>query len=175
MHPKASVAARHVFQQKIAAYEAEARTIVYIDESGFAHDMPRTHGYALAGKRCFGTQNWQERGRTNAIGALVGKLLLTVGLFNTNVNAAVFYTWVRQDLLPKLAAKAIIVMDNATFHKRADIQKIIRDAGHTLEFLPPYSPDLNPIERKWAQTKKRRRKLQCSIDQLFKIESFYVG
>ncbi len=46
------------------------RTIVYIDESGFAHDMPRTHGYVLAGKRCFGTHNWQARGRTNAIGAL---------------------------------------------------------------------------------------------------------
>jgi len=151
------------------------RTIVYIDESRFAHDMPRTHGYALAGKRCFGTHNWQARGRTNAIGALVGKLLLTVGLFNININAGVFYTWVAEDLLPKLSANVVIVMDNATFHKRADIHKAIRDAGHTLEFLPPYSPDLNPIERKWAQAKQRRRKLQCSIDQLFKIESFYVG
>lgn len=150
--------------------------------------MPRTHGYSLIGKRCFGTHNWQARERTNAIGALVGKLLRTVGLFNTNVNAArlwqhapraapptLFYTWVVKDLLPKLTGGAVIVMDNATFHKRADIQKTIRDAGHTLEFLPAYSPDLNPIERKWAQAKQRRRKLQCSIDQLFKIESFYAG
>ncbi len=106
---------------------------------------------------------------------LVGKLLLTVGLFNININAGVFYTWVAEDLLPKLSANVVIVMDNATFHKRADIHKAIRDAGHTLEFLPPYSPDLNPIERKWAQAKQRRRKVQCSIDQLFKIESFYVG
>jgi transposase len=47
------------------------------------------------------------------------------------------------------------------------MQKIIEDAGHTLLYLPPYSPDLNPIEKKWAQAKKIRRRTGCSIDQLF--------
>jgi transposase len=42
-------------------------------------------------------------------------------------------------------------MDNASFHKRQDIQEAITQAGHILEYLPPYSPDLNPIEKKWAQ------------------------
>lgn len=166
-HPRANEGARHVFRQKIATYEAEARTIVYIDESGFAHDMPRTHGYSLEGKRCYGTHNWQARGRTNAIGALIGKLLATVGLFETNVNADVFYTWVTQDLLPKLPPDCVVVMDNATFHKRQDSQDAIRKAGHTLLYLPAYSPDLNPIEHKWAQAKALRRKAQCSIDNLF--------
>jgi transposase len=44
-------------------------------------------------------------------------------------------------------------MDNATFHKRQDIQDAITQAGHSLVYLPPYSPDLNPIEKKWAQAK----------------------
>jgi hypothetical protein len=52
-------------------------------------------------ERCYGAHNWQARGRTNAIGALIGKLLVTVGLFQTNVNADVFYLWVIKDLLPK--------------------------------------------------------------------------
>ena len=174
-HPKASDAARHIFQQKIAVHKAEKRTIAYIDESGFAHDMPRTHGYSAIGTRCFGTHNWQAKDRVNVIGALIGKLLLTVSLFSANVDADTFYSWTVQDLLPKLPPKSILVMDNATVHKRADILSAITQAGHTIEFLPPYSPDLNPIENKWAHAKKRRRKIQCPIDQLFQIESFYVA
>ena len=61
----------------------------------------------------------------------------------------------------------VIVMDNASFHKRADMIRAIKQAGHRLLFLPPYSPDLNPIEKKWAQAKAFRKKLQCSIDQVF--------
>jgi transposase len=166
---------RRIFQTLIKWYEHSARSIVYIDESGFAHDMPRTHGYAPVGERCYGTQDWHAKGRTNAIGALIGKNLLTVGLFPTNVNADIFTAWVVQDLLPKLPPKAVIVMDNATFHKRQDTQDMIRKAGHSLLFLPPYSPDLNPIEQKWAHTKAIRKKLRCSIEQLFKIESIYLG
>lgn len=137
--------------------------------------MPRQHGYAAAGQRCYGLCDWHAKGRTNVIGALIGKVLLTVGLFQSNVNADIFYQWTVQDLLPKLPAKSVVVMDNATFHKRADIRSAIAYAGHTLDFLPAYSPDLNPIEKKWAQVKALRRRLLCSISYLFKIESFYVA
>jgi transposase len=130
--------------------------------------MPRTHGYALVGERCYGVRDWHARGRTNVIGALIGKFLLTVGLFEHNIDADTFCGWTAQDLLPKLPATSVIVMDNATFHKRQDIQNLIRKSGHILEFLPPYSPDLNPIEHKWAQAKTRRKKEGCSIEQLFK-------
>ena len=137
--------------------------------------MPRTHGYAPAGQRCYGVQDWHARGRTNAIGALIGKALLTVGLFNANVNADVFTAWLQQDLIPKLPDNAVLVMDNATFHKRNDTLQAIQRAGHTALFLPPYSPDLNPIEQKWAQAKALRRKMKCNIDQLFQIESLLFG
>ncbi len=68
-------------------------------------------------------------------------------------QADIFTAWMKQDLLPKTLEKAVIVMDNAAFHKRADTQEAIRKAGNTLLFLPPYSPDLTPIEHKWVQTK----------------------
>lgn len=129
--------------------------------------MPRTHGYALRGERCYGTHDWGAKGRTNAIGALLGAVLLTISLFECNVNTDVFTCWVVQDLLPKLPFKSVIIMDNATFHKGNLMKQAIEDAGHTLLYLPPYSPDLNPIERKWAQAKSYRRKTNCSIDQLF--------
>ncbi len=94
---------------------------MYLDESGFANDMPRTHGYTEKGKRCFGIQDWHAKGRVNAIGAIIGFVFLTVSLFETTVNSDVFYAWVIQDLLPKVPINAVIVMDNATFHKRSDI------------------------------------------------------
>lgn len=131
--------------------------------------MPRTRGYAVRGKRCYGTHDWGARGRTNAIGALFGQELLTLSLFEQNINTDVFNNWINQDLIPKLPPKSIIVMDNAAFHKSRDMQNTIKNAGHILEYLPPYSPDLNPIEHKWAQAKAIRRKYHCNIDQLFSI------
>ena len=58
-------------------------------------------------------------------------------------------------------------MDNATFHKNVDMLKIIRDTGHLIEFLPPYSPDLNKIENKWSEKKSHIRKFKCSVEQAY--------
>ena len=140
---------------------------MYIDESGFAHDMPRTHRYSMRGKRCYGSHDWGAKGRTNAIGALQDKRLVAVGLLQGSVNTDAFTCWVLQILLPNLFEKSVIVMDNASFHKGEEMQAAIKNSGHTLLYLPPYSPDLNPIEKKWAQAKQIRRSTACSVDQLF--------
>lgn len=141
--------------------------LIYIDESGFSEDMPRTFGYAPEGRRCFGAHNWQAKQRTNAIGALTGDSLLTLALFDSSINTDVFEAWIRQELLPALPNGAVVIMDNASFHKPEKIQELIENAGCLLEYLPSYSPDLNPIEHKWAQAKALRRKLGCSTDELF--------
>lgn len=78
-----------------------------------------------------------------------------------------FYAWVTQELLPNTPNHSVIVLDNATFHKRSDALKAIELAGHTAVFLPPYSPELNPIEKKWAQAKSIRRKFNYTPDELF--------
>jgi transposase len=129
--------------------------------------MPRRYGYALKGRRCYGPHDWHAKARTNVIGALLGKKLLTTCLFDTAIDSEVFHNWLTKDLLPKVPKNSVLVMDNATFHKRHDTQSCIKNEGLILEFLPPYSPDLNPIEHKWAQAKTRRRDLSCSISHLF--------
>ena len=151
-HPKADPVKRRIFQARIKAYQAQGRTIVYLDESNFASDMPRTYGYATKGQRCYGLQDWNAKGRINVIGALLVGGLLTVGLTDSNVDADIFNLWLEQDLIPKLAAHSVIVMDNATFHKRADTKHMIKNVGHRLAYLPPYSPDLNSIEQSCFQT-----------------------
>lgn len=60
-------------------------------------------------------------------------------------------------------------MDNATFHKKQSIQQAIIDAGHMVEYLPTYSPDLNPIEHKCAQAKSKKRESGCDTDILFSL------
>ena len=148
-------------------WQAAKRPLVYLDESGFAHDMPRTHGYAPVNQRCFGIHDWQAKGRTNVIGALCGSWLITVSLFQGTINSEVFFQWVKQDLLKHLPERSVVIMDNATFHKRADTLALLEKAQHQVEFLPPYSPDLNPIEKKWAQAKACRRKHRCEIENIF--------
>ena len=78
-------------------------------------------------------------------------------LFEGNTNAEWFNVWLEQHLFKELAPQSILIMDNAAFHKTALTRELIQQAGHTLLFLPPYSPDYNPIEQDFATIKKRRQ------------------
>ena len=131
--------------------------------------MPRIHGYSIRGERCFGEYDWHAKGRTNVIGAITDtdNRFLTTCLFEATIDSDVFFAWLTQDLIPKLPERSILVMDNATFHKRNDMREALELAGHTLLYLPPYSPDLNPIEHKWAHAKALRRRTGCSTFELF--------
>ena len=106
----------------------------------------------------------------NAIGALIERDFLTVSLFDCYIDFDVFCAWLKKDLLPKVLPGSVIVLDNASFHKREDMKEAIQKAKCILEYLPPYSPDLNPIEKKWAQAKTKRRQYRCSAAEVF---SFY--
>ena len=135
--------------------------------------MPRTRGDSCRGKRCYGVQDWHAKGRINVIGAMVEFVLLTVGLFEGRLNSDVFYAWLTQALVPVLPVKAVLVMDNTSFHKRPDMVEAIKPSGALLEFLLPYSPDLNPIEKKWAQAKAIRKRARCDVDTLFSVHMKY--
>ena len=129
--------------------------------------MPRTHGYSKRGQRCFGGHDWHAKGRINAIGASIDCAFLSVALCNGSINADVFYAWLTLDCLPTVKPETVMVMDNATFHKRAYMAQAIGNHGGVVAFLPSYSLDLNPIEPQWAQAKSARRKTQYSVDELF--------
>ncbi len=75
----------------------------------------------------------------------MGTTLFAIGLFDCNINRDVFYVWITKILLPELPENAVIFMDNASFHKGKNIEQAIINAGHQIEYLPVYSPDLNPM------------------------------
>ncbi len=129
---------RAIFKSTLRHYKKEGRALVYIDESGFSVDAPRPNGYSEIGKRCTGIYNWNERGRINVIGGLIGKEILVASLFESNIDSDIFFAWTTQCLLPKLPKNSVVILDNASFHKRSDIQDVIRYAGHTLFLLQAY-------------------------------------
>lgn len=138
--------------------------------------MPRLRGYAKVGERCFdNNHDWHAKGRINAIAAIIDFVFVTLSLVEGSINSDIFYAWLTKALLPKLPIGAVIVMDNASFHKRADILATIEQRGFILELLPSYSPDLNPIESKWAQAKDIRRQHRCDVDTLFRDHFPYVS
>jgi transposase len=73
-----------------------------------------------------------------------------------NCTAVRVNEWLEKTLLPKLTNFSVIVMDNAPFHKKDEIKRILKKAGHVALFLPPYSPDLNPIEKSFGVIKRKR-------------------
>ena len=94
--------------------------------------MPRDRGYSLKGAKCYATKDWHAKGRINVIGAITNFKLFSVCLFDCNINADIFYSWLIKELLPNIEDNSVIVLDNATFHKRNDALLAVQQHGHTL-------------------------------------------
>lgn len=104
------------------------------------------------------------------IAAKRGKAFLAPILYEGSTSAAWFNQWFEEHLLKELNPQSTIIMDNAAFHKKEEIYTMAETAGHTVLFLPPYSPDFNPIEKDFAILKKIRQKmpLDTTIDTIVK-------
>ena len=143
---------------------------MYVDESGFEENVYRSHGLSMRGKRCFGDRPGTRSKRTNLIAAKRKGELLAPVLYEGTTTAAWFNEWLENHLMKELKVKSTLIMDNAAFHKKSEITEIANQAGHNVLFLPPYSPDLNPIEKVFAVLKKRRTFApeNTSIDDIVK-------
>ncbi|MFM7621914.1 MAG: IS630 family transposase [Alphaproteobacteria bacterium] len=145
------------------AYPEDQR--VYLDESGLCHRLQRTHGYAEKGQRVHGLTYGKRQGRTNIIGAwsTINKLF-AMQTYDHTVNKAVFIAWIKDHLLKHLKKGMVVIMDNAPWHKGNDIKELIEGTGAKLIKLPPYSPDLNPIEHAWANLKHYVKSAKHAFD-----------
>jgi transposase len=146
---------------------------VYLDETGFDLTAWRTHGRALRGKRVYGQRSGNRRPRTSLIGALVKGKLTAPMVFSGTTNTILFNQWLEESLLPAIGSGMTLIMDNAIFHKSQRTRELIRQAGCSILFLPPYSPELNPIEQTWANLKRLRKITQeQSIYELIKLSKY---
>lgn len=140
--------------------------MVYIDETGVdkkVYEYGWSHHSQLvtakrSGKRCE---------RVSIVAGLCKGALLGAYQFLGTCNTDIFVDWLTQVLLPKLGEGFVLVMDNARFHKSQRIVELIEAAKCRLLFLPPYSPDLNPIEQRWFPLKNNIRKTLRQSENLW--------
>lgn len=147
------------------------KAFVYVDESGFAPTVTRHSAYAPRGQRIPGLISG-HRPRTSLLAARVGSTFAAPVLFEGTRNTLLFNAWLEQELCPLLHARQV-VMDNVSFHKSAKTQDLIHATGAALLFLPPYSPDLNPIEHDFATLKcLREYNEHASLDTIIKTYKY---
>jgi transposase len=127
--------------------------LVFIDEAGSNIAMTRDYGRALRGERVPGHVPRNRGTVTSMLGALDLKGVRAMMTVEGGTDADVFEAFVEQLLARKLRPGDIVILDNVGAHKSERIRELIRERGAMLLFLPPYSPDLNPIEFAWSKLK----------------------
>lgn len=134
-----------------------AARLVFIDESGFTTNLTRRMGWAPRGQPCVSHVphgHWQT---TTFISALRVTGLTAPLVLDGPLTTAAFRAYVAQLLGPTLHSGDLVILDNLAVHKDPVSAQLIEQRGATLMFLPPYSPDLNPIERVFAKLKALAR------------------
>lgn len=127
--------------------------IIYIDESGIHLDEKKEYGWGKKGEAIQDKKNGKKSKKINIIAGLCNKKILMPVLYKANCNKEVFNKWIKM-LITLLKPGQVVIMDNASFHKSSETKKLIESVGCRLIYLPPYSPDLNPIEKFWSVLKK---------------------
>ena len=135
--------------------------MIFIDETWAKTNMVRTYGRAPVGERLIDKAPHGHWHTTTLIAALGIDGIRCSTVVDGAVNADVFEAFVEQVLVPELRGGDVVILDNLSSHKRARTRQLIEAAGAELIFLPPYSPDLNPIELIFAKAKQRLRSLAC--------------
>ncbi|MFD2404800.1 IS630 family transposase [Azorhizophilus paspali] len=144
------------------------RKLIVVDETAAATNLARLRGWPPRGERCLAAVphgHWKTT--TFTAGLRVDGLTAPLVLDGA-MNGPAFLAYVGQVLVPELTPGAIVVMDNLPAHKVAGVRQAIEGAGATLRYLPPYSPDLNPIERAFSKLKALLRKAAArTVPQLW--------
>lgn len=146
---------RQAYLQEIAQIAAER--LVVVDESGATTSMTRTRGRAAVGERVHGAVPGGHWKVTTLLGAVRMDGVAALSTVEAATDGEVFLTFVRQALVPSLRRGDVVVMDNLGAHKVKGVKEAIEAAGAKLLYLPPYSPDLSPIEKCWSKVKQLLR------------------
>ena len=139
--------------------DLEPSRLVFIDETWASTNMARTHGRAPRGQRLRAAIPHGHWKTTTFVAGLRTSGMVAPMVLDGPINSVAFQAYVDQVLVPELRPGDIVVMDNLGSHKGAGVREAIEAAGASLLYLPPYSPDFNPIENAFAKLKAKLRKV----------------
>ncbi len=150
-------------KEKVKGYLEQIVTIpfeniAYVDETGIDTYLCREYGYAPRGKTIYGIVSGRNYKRIGIVAAKLNKKIVAPLVYSGTMDSTLFEKWFQQQLLPTLPKETVIVMDNAAFHRKKQLFSIAEENGYRLIFLPPYSPEWNPIEKFWSWLKYHLKK-----------------
>ena len=124
----------------------------------------REYAYAKIGSRVIGHISGKKYRRTSIVTAKLGKQVISPLQFDGSMDSMLFEHWFEYCLIPNLPSSSAISMDNASFHRKSRLIPLAEKYGHKIIFLPPYSPELNPVENFWAWLRGKLRKILHCFD-----------
>lgn len=136
----------------------DPRKLVFLDETGASTKMARTRGRAIRGERLIASVPHGHWKTTTFLAGLRHDGITAPLVLDGPMNGTVFKAYVEQFLVPTLKAGDVVIMDNLPAHKVTGVRQAIEEVGAKLMYLPPYSPDLNPIEMMFSKLKALLRK-----------------
>lgn len=145
-------AQRSHWYERLAA--VSSRRLVFVDESGANTKMTRLYGRCPVGQRLVASVPQGHYQTSTLIAAMRLSGPCAPWLFEGPMDGEMFLAWVEQGLVPALRRQDVVILDNLATHKVAGVREAIERVGAQLLFLPPYSPDFNPIENLWSKVKQ---------------------
>ncbi|KZX97860.1 DDE endonuclease [Sulfitobacter sp. HI0082] len=138
---------------------ARPEHVVFIDETSVKTNLTRPRGWAPRGQRLIMDAPFGAWGTQTFIAGLSAGSMIAPWVIKGAMDGAAFAAYVEKVLVPELAPGTVVILDNLATHKNASAAKAMRDAGCWFLFLPPYSPDLNPIEMAFSKLKAHLRRI----------------
>ena len=129
--------------------------------------MKKEYGWKVRGQRLYYNRSGNRKNkRITVISAYSNqtKKLIAPMYFSGNTDTEIFNQWVEEFLIPELQSNQTVIMDNAAFHKSQRTRELVESAKCRLLYLPPYSPDFNPIEQKWGHVKNAVKKIRDNFE-----------
>jgi len=138
--------------------------LVYVDECGIDQCLYREYARAPRGQKVIAKISGRKFKRTNILAGICRGKWVAPLQYTGTTDSTLFELWFENCLLEEVKPGSVIVLDNATFHKKSVLPNLAKQYGCDVWFLPPYSPDLNPIEKKWAWLKQMLREILHYFD-----------
>jgi transposase len=146
---------REAFVRRLG--EIAPEDLIYMDESGVSTQMTRMYARAPRGQRIHDDVPGGHWKMLTILGAMDHRGMLATMTVEAATDREVFLAYLDEVLCPKLRSGHVVVMDNLSAHKVDGVRQSIEACGASLLYLPPYSPDLNPIEKAWSKLKQAMR------------------
>lgn len=135
--------------------------MIFVDESGVDDNIVPQYGWSEKGERSYAEQPSARKKRLSIVAGYEygSRAIVAPFEYEGYTDSHLFNEWFEHQLLPALRPEQVVLLDNAAFHRSPELQEIATQNGIKIIYLPAYSPDLNPIEKFWANLKRNIRKI----------------